>query len=228
MERSKVIVHMYVSIDGKIDGPHGSEFSGAYYADELFNLSNADGNGCKTISMYAAQGELDLTCFDGNDLSYTDWIPEVDSETWSVAFDRKGRCAWQTNYFEYNGHRMHAIEIVTKQAPKAYLAFLRSMQIPYIVSGTSEFDLNEVLLKLKRYFGIETLALCGGATINGVFLKAHLVDEISLVVSPTISGDNSIKSAFDTQGEFVPDTFSIKQIKPLEDGSVHLRYQRDE
>lgn len=43
MDRSKVIVHMYVSIDGKIDGPYSSDISGKYYSDELFKLSNADG-----------------------------------------------------------------------------------------------------------------------------------------------------------------------------------------
>lgn len=42
MKRSKVIVHMYVSIDGKIDGEYGSSISSQYYSDELFELSNAD------------------------------------------------------------------------------------------------------------------------------------------------------------------------------------------
>jgi hypothetical protein len=31
MTRSKVVIHMYVSIDGKIDGPHSSSASSAYY-----------------------------------------------------------------------------------------------------------------------------------------------------------------------------------------------------
>lgn len=38
MNRSKVIVHMYVSIDGKIDGDYSSAISSSYYNDELFKL----------------------------------------------------------------------------------------------------------------------------------------------------------------------------------------------
>lgn len=227
MERAKVIVHMYVSLDGKIDGPRGSEISSAYYSDELFRLSNADGNGRKTIAMYAAPGKVDLSKYSAAGIEYKDWIPDIQSDTWSVAFDRKGTDGWEKNYFQYNGHKMHAVEVLTKQAPKEYLAFLRSMNIPYIVSGDKEFDLEEVLVKLKKYFQINTFALCGGAAIDGVFLRAHLVDEISLVLSPHVNGDNNIKSAFDTMGKYVDDTFKIDQVKKLGDGGVHLLFKKD-
>ncbi|UQS82663.1 dihydrofolate reductase family protein [Bombilactobacillus folatiphilus] len=227
MDRSKVIVHMYVSIDGKIDGPYGSGESSRYYSDELFKLSNADGNGRRTIQMYAASGQPDLNQYDIQGIDYTDWIPAVQAETWSVSFDRYGKCGWQQNYFAYNGQQMRAIEVVTKQASKQYLAFLRSMQIPYLVSGKTEFDLNNVLQKLKRYFQIETLALCGGSMIDGVFLQAHLVDEISLVVAPHVSGDSSQKAAFDTLGQFVDDTFQFQTAKKLSDGGVHLLFSKE-
>ena len=226
MDRSKVIVHMYVSIDGKIDGPYSSNISGSYYSDELFRLSNADGNGRETIQMYAAPGHPDLSQYDASEIEYEDWLPDIKSETWSVAFDRKGKDGWTKNYFEYNGHKMHAIEVVTKQAKKEYLAFLRSMNIPYIVSGDNEFNLEDVLVKLKKHYQINTLALCGGAVIDGAFLKAHLVDEISLVIAPHVSGDSTKKAAFDTLGTYVDDTFEIKDIKKLNDGGLHLIFAK--
>lgn len=226
MQRAKVIVHMYVSIDGKIDGPYSSDISGSYYSDELFKLSNADGNGRETIQMYAAPGHPDLSKYDVSQIDYSDWLPDISSDTWSVAFDRKGKDGWTKNYFAYNGHQMHAIEIVTKQAAKNYLAFLRAMRIPYIVSGEHDFNLEEVLTKLKEHYGINTLAVCGGAIIDGVFLKAHLVDEISLVVAPHVSGDNTKKSAFDTLGHYIDDAFVIKKVKKLADGGLHLIFNK--
>lgn len=226
MKRSKVIVHMYVSIDGKIDGPYSSPVSGQYYSDELFRLSNADANGRKTIEMYAAPGKVDLSKYDDSKIEYEDWVPEIHSETWSISFDRKGKCGWEKDYFEYNGHKMHAVEVVTKQAPKAYLAFLQTMNIPYLVCGEKEFDFEAALVKLKKYFDIDTLALCGGSIIDGAFLKAHLVDEISLVVAPKVSGDNNIKSAFDTLGDYVDDTFAIDTVKKLDDGGIHLIFKK--
>lgn len=226
MDRAKVIVHMYVSIDGKIDGPRSSDISSAYYSDELFRLSNADGNGRRTISMYAAPGKVDLGKYSADGIEYEDWVPDIQSDTWAISFDRKGTCGWEKDFFEYNGHKMHAVEILTKRADKRYLAFLRSMNIPYIVSGENEFSLNDVLVKLKKYFQINNFALCGGAAIDGVFLKAHLVDEISLVVSPHVNGDNQIKSAFDTMGTYVDDTFKIDTVKKLDDGGVHLIFKK--
>lgn len=226
MNRSKVIVHMYVSIDGKIDGNYGSPESSAYYSDELFRLSNADGNGRQTIQMYAAPSKFDLKQYSIKGIDYSDWIPELQAETWSISFDRKGVCGWNQNYFEYNSHKMHAVEVVTKQASLAYLSFLRSMNIPYIVSSENNFNLNEVLVKLKEYFNIETLALCGGARIDGVFLQEHLVDQISLVVAPHVNGDNQNKSAFDTRGEFVNDHFEISQCKKLAGVGLHLIFNK--
>lgn len=227
MQRAKVVVHMYVTIDGKIDGKNDSPESGQYYNDELFVLSNADGNGRRTIQMYAAPETVDLTRYSADGIEYEDWLPNIESETWSVSFDRKGKCGWNKNYFLYNNHRMRAIEVVTKQAAKEYLAFLRTMDIPYIVSGDENFNLEEVLIKLKQHFGIEKLAVCGGARIDGMFLEQHLVDEISLVISPYVNGDRQIKTAFETTTR-IDDQFKIDFIKKLPDGGLHLIFKKTE
>ncbi|WP_233554947.1 dihydrofolate reductase family protein [Lactobacillus sp. ESL0233] len=113
------------------------------------------------------------------------------------------------------------------QFTKEYLAFLRTMEIPYIVSGEENFNLKEVLVKLRAHFGIEKLALCGGARIDGVFLEQHLVDEISLVISPYVNGDREIKTAFETTGR-IDDQFKIDFIKKLPDGGLHLIFKKGE
>lgn len=231
MDRAKVIVHMHTSIDGKIDGVYGQQagdkISGAFYADELFRLSNANANGSTTVAMYAAKGHPDLSKYETRGIEYQDWIPDIQAETWDVSFDRKGRMGWETNYFEYGGHKNRAIEVLTEQASKSYLAFLQSMEIPYIICGTKDLNLNQALIKLKKYFGITAISLAGGAVINGAFLKAHLVDEISLVVSPYVSGDQNVKSTFDTLGNFIDDKFMIETTKQLDDGGIHLLYVKE-
>lgn len=121
---------------------------------------------------------------------------------------------------------MRVIEVVTKQAPKEYLAFLRSMEIPYLVSGKTDFNLEDMLEKLKAKFNIDPLVVSGGAIINGVFLKAHLVDEISLVVTPHVNGDDAIRSSFDTLGTYVDDTFAFKSAQKIADGGVHLLFEK--
>lgn len=66
------------------------------------------------------------------------------------------------------------------------MAFLRSMEIPYIVCGDDEIDFHQSLVKIKKYFGIDKMILGGGSLINGAFLKAGLVDEISIVIGPYV------------------------------------------
>lgn len=232
MERAKVIIHMYTSIDGKIDGEWdgrpGDKISGDYYDDQLFELGSANANGSNTIVMYAAKGHPDLSKYNGQQIEYQDWVPDgIQSETWDVSYDRRGRAGWERNYFPYAGRKNRAIEVVTKQAPKSYLAFLQSMEIPYLVCGEQEIDFAESLVKLRKYFGIKTMVLGGGALINGAFLKAGLVDQISLVVAPYISGDREKKGTFDTLGSFVDQRFHITQIKKLGDGGMHLMFDRD-
>lgn len=143
-----------------------------------------------------------------------------------VALDRKGKVGWESPYWSYGSIKMRVVEVVTKQAPKAYLEFLRAKQIPYIIAGEDEFDLEEILVKVKKYFKIDPLVVSGGAITNGLFLNAGLVDEISLVVTPNVSGDNNIRSAFDTMGQINHDKFAFKSATKAPDGGVHLIFER--
>lgn len=127
MNRSKVVVQMYVSIAGKIDGPYGSGVSSSYYTDQLFWLSNADANGRNTIQKYAAPRYPDLTPFAKQNIEYTDWLPDIKAKMWSVAFDWRGQCGWNQNYFAYNCKKMQCDRNRNKASSPAYLAFLQSM-----------------------------------------------------------------------------------------------------
>ena len=96
MDRAKVIIHMYMSIDGKIDGDWdglpGDKISGDYYDDQLFRLGSANANGSNTIVMYAAKGHPDLSKYDGQKIEYRDWVPSgIKAITWDVSYDRRGR-----------------------------------------------------------------------------------------------------------------------------------------
>ena len=74
--------------------------------------------------------------------------------------------------------------MVSEQVPEDYLAMLREKGISYIVTGTSSIDLANAVNRLEEHFGIRTLLLEGGGPINGAFLQADLVDEVSLLVVP--------------------------------------------
>lgn len=108
-----------------------------------------------------------------------------------------------------------------------YMAFLRSIEIPYIVCGDDEIDFHQSLVKIKKYFGIDKMILGGGSLINGAFLKAGLVDEISIVIGPYVWGNTDIKGTFDTNHILINQHFKVTQLKQLDDGGIHLIYEKD-
>ena len=87
--------------------------------------------------------------------------------------------------------------MVSEQVPEDYLATLREKGISYIVSGKSSVDLSDAVNQLGEHFGTRTLLLEGGGHINGAFLEANLVDEVSLLVVPGIDGRHDIPAVFD-------------------------------
>ena len=56
-----------------------------------------------------------------------------------------------------------------------------------------------MLEKLRKEFGIKKLLLEGGGKINGSFLAADLIDELSVLVAPIADGAIGTPSLFDAE-----------------------------
>ncbi len=66
----------------------------------------------------------------------------------------------------------------------------------YIFAGKDAIDLRAVPEILNRELGVETLLVEGGGTANGEFLRAGLIDEISMALCPAIDGASGAPSLF--------------------------------
>ena len=82
---------------------------------------------------------------------------------------------------------------------------------------------------LGETFGVRTLLLEGGGIINGAFLKAGLIDEVSLLVSPALDGLAGVPTIFEYHGELDERPAAGKALRhchteTLEGGTVWLRY----
>jgi riboflavin biosynthesis pyrimidine reductase len=93
----------------------------------------------------------------------------------------------------------HVVTILTEQVSDDYLAFLQSKGVSYLFGGKREVDLKRVLEKLRRELGIERLLLEGGGKINGSFLAANLIDELSVLVAPVADGSMGTPTLFDME-----------------------------
>lgn len=104
------------------------------------------------------------------------------------------------------------------------------MSKPYIVchmmmSIDGRIDLARASEILNEKFGVERMAVVGGGTINGGFLDAGLLDEVSILIGPGIDGREGMASTFDgLPMNRRPVPLKLESTTPYEDGAVWLRY----
>ena len=83
---------------------------------------------------------------------------------------------------------------------------------------------------LNRELGVKRLLLEGGGGANGAFLRAGLVDELSLILCPVVDGAKGAPAVFDSgqpvTGPSAPvDAMTLESSTVLDGGAVWLRYR---
>ena len=230
--RPYIICHMLTSIDGKVTGKFLEDKKIEHLIDEYYKIHsdfNANGFACgKTTFLegFIKDNNLDLSKFKDEKINKNeDFIYEKISECkfFAVCFDRKGSLNWRKNVLEdelpqYNNS--HIIQVMTENVKEEYLAYLRSIGLSYIICGKDDIDLDLCLEKLRLKFGIKVLLLEGGSLINGTFMKAGVIDEISLVQVP-MNGEKDDKPLF-YEGNI--QNFSLEIVRELKNG-VYMLYK---
>jgi 2,5-diamino-6-(ribosylamino)-4(3H)-pyrimidinone 5'-phosphate reductase len=145
------------------------------------------------------------------------------AESYAVCVDTRGKLRWTSG--DLRGD--HLVCILSEQVPADYLAMLREKGASYIVAGSSSVDLSKAMDLLGEHFGIRTLLLEGGGHINGAFLEADLVDEVSLLVVPGIDGRHDIPAIFDgvspSRKTAVP--LGLKSLEQRGHDALWIRYE---
>jgi riboflavin biosynthesis pyrimidine reductase len=154
------------------------------------------------------------------------WFARRDAKAYGVVLDAQGKIAWGRS--DIGGDPI--VVVLTKEVTDAHLAGLRGEGVSYIFSGEKELDLALTLEILNRELGVKRLLLEGGGGANGAFLRAGLVDEISLVICPAVDGAKGAPSLFDSPeadaGRRAPVTaMTLESSKVLDGGAVWLRYR---
>ena len=235
MTRPYIICHMVTSLDGKVTGPFLSAPECAAATEAYYQINRdfkADGFACGRVTMegsFTGGWYPDLSQYPEvrHDLNLKmDHLVDELSGFYAVAFDPHGRLGWKSSrIIDPDGDpgydNAQIIEVLTGQVDPRYLGYLEAMEIPYIFAGDTEIDIEEALFKLKTCFGIEKLLLEGGSILNGAFQRAGVIDELSLVVVPTVA-DAGDKPLF-TNGEMAH--FTLADVKN-QGGCLWIKYLR--
>jgi riboflavin biosynthesis pyrimidine reductase len=231
--RPKIICHMMSSIDGRLFvdrwtapavGIKAATLREHY--DEVASQFESDGwiVGRKTMEELIQSNPRNVKSA-GDDLRTTH-IGNRKGRDVAVTIDPQGKL----HYGQDNAGGDHIIAVLSEKVSDDYLAELREDGVSYLFAGSDGSDLRGALETLGETFGLNTLRLEGGGRINGAFLKAGLIDEISLLVYPGIDGLAGVPSIFEFIGgedEQPASGQSLRHIstETLEGGMVWLRYQ---
>jgi 2,5-diamino-6-(ribosylamino)-4(3H)-pyrimidinone 5'-phosphate reductase len=193
-KRPYVICHMLPSLDGRI-------------VTSGWELKNASREYERTAATFDADawiiGRLSMEPYAGKArvparknaarIDREDFIAERNATLYAIAIDPSGKLRWRAS--DIDGE--HVITVLTESVSDDYLAFLQDKGVSYLFGGKSRIDLAKVLRKLRARFGIRKLLLEGGGKINGSFLAANLIDELSILVAPIADGSIGTPSLFD-------------------------------
>ena len=225
----KVICHMTISIDGKTSGDFLSSEQGINASNLYYKIHRElkDNNfACGKITMndsFVFDHYEDIIKYDPI-VDRDDYIIHQDKANYAISFDRKGSLLYQDSMLhdeDVGYDKSYLIQVLTKQVDDHYLGYLKAKKINYLFGGDDDLDLNLVLNKLEQYFHIDTLLLEGGSIINGAFLKANLIDELSIVIANCVANHND-NCLFD---QSVLQFFKLKTCEVI-DGVVWLRYEK--
>lgn len=214
---------MVASIDGRIDCSMVDKISGEEYYTALEQLDCPSLlEGRVTMEHYNAAKEPFVPKVN-TPVGETSVYVAEESDAYMVSVDTTGHLCWNSNRID----DVPLICIVSEKVSREYLEMLRKQGISWIAVGNENIDLDTAMNILYEQFHVKRLALLGGGHINGGFLQAGLIDEVSLLVAPGIDGRKNGTAVFDGIGgdDRLPVHLHLTSVERLENDVIWLRYR---
>ncbi len=224
MSRPYIICHMMTSVDGRIDCAMTERLPGVEeYYDTLHELnapSRVSGRVTAELEM-SSPGTFHSET--QTPLEKEGFSKAVSAEGYEIVTDTHGTLLWNGT----GGDENRPLLILTsEQASREYLDYLDGRRISWIACGKDKIDLARAAEILREQLGVKRLAVVGGGHINAGFLKAGLLDEVSILVGAGIDGRGGMSAVFDGLPDGYPVTpLSLTDVKQYKSGAVWLRYK---
>ena len=192
--RPYIICHMMSLLDGRIDCDVTEQIEGGDEYYEALDLLDCPSTlmGRVTMQMHYALPES-FAAEDKSPISDEQYHAAIEAKGYIIAIDTMGKLRWPQNQFD----GMPLLVITSEDCPKEYHNTLTKQHISWVATGKNGIDLPRAMEILCEEFGVERLSVTGGGNINGAFLKAGLLDEVSMMWCPGIDGRKGMAAAFD-------------------------------
>ena len=217
----RVIMHNAVSVDGRFDWIEPD--LGAFYGIAAGFGEDATLVGSETIlAAYAAE-----QAESGEEPPEPDVFESAEGLPLLVVPDSRGRVRFWGRLLREPYWRA-GVALCSGATPREHLEYLERAGVDLIVAGDDKVDMRAALEELAERFGVGVVRADCGGTLNGVLLRVGLVDEVSLIVDPTMVGGTSPRSLFiapdlEEPGGTLP--LELLGMERMEGGSVWLHYR---
>ncbi len=220
MDRPRVTIHNMVSLDGELTGFPVD--LGLYYEVAARLSQQAVLTGSGTLLDGAAREGVDLSSDEpeeplagpGND----------DGRPWLVVVDSRGRLT-RLNWLRGQPYWRDVLILCSRSTPAGHLDRLRRQRVEHVVAGDRHVDLAAALRRLADRYGVRDVRVDAGGTLNGLLLRAGLVDELSVIVAPHLAGTGSSRPVRLVDGAAADGPqLALTAVDRLRDDHVWLRY----
>ncbi len=186
----KIITHNAVSLDGSISGF-------AIDLEKYYAVAGKLQPDAMLVGSSTAKSGIEM---------YSDGIPDErpgdfvkpritqdDKRPYWVIPDHNGLLQGRLHIFRQFEHCKDVIILLTEKSPESYVKYLMERNYDVIISGHEEVDLKTSLEILANKYDCKTVMTDSGGNLNKALLEAGLVDEISLVINPTLVDEHHLK-----------------------------------
>ncbi len=209
------------SVDGRIDCAMTAEIDKTdVYYDALDRLKlDAVLEGRVSRQMHYALHEP-FKAKDTTPIGVEEYYIAHPADNYEIAVDTHGCLKWPADATSDN-----LLVITDETCPKEYNEYLTAHGISWIACGRKGIDFPKSVEILADKFGVKRLGIVGGGHINGAFLQAGLLDEVSLMVGGGIDGRAGMTAVFDgiKQKDYPPTLLTLTDVERM-GNTVWMRY----
>lgn len=215
----KVILYNAMSLDGRDDWI--APYLGQFY--QKIPCWKEDATLAGTDTLLAA---WEQQAVEEDDIEPPERNPQ-DTRPLMVVVDSRGRVK-NYGWLRKQPYWRDVVALCSNSTPAGYLAYLQERGVEHLISGEDKVDLKVALEQLNERYGVRVVRVESGGTLNGALLRAGLVDEVSVLIVPTMVGGSAIRPLFRAPDLTSPEgviNLRLLQMDKLEGDSIWLRYE---
>ncbi len=220
MSRTKIIMHNSVSLDGSFVGFEVD--MGQHYGVAQAYWSQMMLTGSRTVVTGIETYHKDRPPEEKSDFSKPDKGPVAPH---LVVPDTGGITQGLLHLCRRSEFCRDVILLISRNTGEQFVSYLEERDYDYLVCGEEKVDFARAFDWLSAKYGVETVMVDSGPTLNRVLLEQRLIDEISLLMHPILVGNPGNRLLSDLAGARTPMKLQLLDSSQAGAGMVLLRYK---